>query len=62
MFDQGLQEASQLLQDLEEGLLQSSVALYFQGLLFRCEVRNFSSLPNLVLIYHFCHRWCPRFF
>ncbi|CAB4025921.1 Tetratricopeptide repeat 39C [Paramuricea clavata] len=33
----GLEEASQLLQGLQENLLLSPVALYFEGLLFRCK-------------------------
>ncbi|XP_028406019.1 tetratricopeptide repeat protein 39C-like [Dendronephthya gigantea] len=37
----GLKEASQLLQGLQEHLLLSPVALYFEGLIFRCK-GNFS--------------------
>jgi hypothetical protein len=42
MFDLGLEEASQLLQGLQENLLLSPVALYFEGLLFRCKVSKTS--------------------
>ena len=36
----GLDEASQLLQGLQENLSLSPVALYFEGLLFRCKVHK----------------------
>jgi hypothetical protein len=39
-FCLGLEEASQLLQGLQESLSLSPVALYFEGLLFRCKVRT----------------------
>ena len=40
----GLQEASELLQGLYENLNASPVALYFEGLLFRCKVTTASNL------------------
>ena len=40
MFYPGLKEASELLQGLQDTLSSSPVALYFEGLLFRCKVRK----------------------